>query len=335
MSLLRQCRKAIKEIVFGNTLLPQEFTIGLTEPQAEISLWLHGIGAPRDVTFRQSTACSAPLTLCIAFHPGERPNEAACQHAALKFCERAGKQRVLGEIRLKFSESILFGGSEFALFQVHGSTNHCLPAYRLWAHYFRQAWSHWRRHDPPDIRMSLLEERAANVTFIRPHFLYLVSVGDQKTGNIFPMNLLSDLGSGYFGLALREQRRAAHTVDRVRRVAVSGIPLSRCAVLFQLVDNHKKESIDWTQLPFNTRESMTFGIPVPTFATRVREMQIETACQLGSHRFFIGRMVSDEGPSGGMQACVVHGFYQYWRLNGNKERLLASLTEHSVNRKGF
>lgn len=335
MSILEQCRNAIHEMVFGGTRLPEEFTVGLTEPQAEISLWLHSVGKPRDVTLRHSTACTAPLTLCIAFHPGDLPGPADSQHAVLKFCESDGSRRVLGEIRLKFSELISAGASEFRLFQVRGSTNHCLPRLRLWAHYLLQARSQWRRNDPPDIRMTLLEQRASMVTFIRPHFLRLVSLGDEKDGNIFPMNLMGDLGNGYFGLALREQRRVAHLVERAGRIAVSSIPVSRCPELFQLVDNHKKDSIDWSQLSFKTKESMTFGIPIPGFATRVREMQIERAHKLGSHRFFIARVVSDATHEVGAQACVVHGFYQFWRLQGHKGRLLASVAEDAMNKRGF
>lgn len=333
-SILAQCRNAIKKLAFGDTLLPQEFTIGLTEPQEEVSLWLHGVGLPRDVTQRQSTACTAPLSLCVAFHPSDPPTHTDYQNAVLKFTERDGRQRVLGEIRLRFRESIFVGTSEFVLFHALGSVNHCLPRFRLWAHYLLQAWSQRRRNDDPDIRMTLLEERAASVTFIRPHFLYLGSVGDEKNGNIFPMNLLGDLGNGYFGFALREQRRAAHLVERAGHVAVSGIPLSRCAVLFQLVGNHKKASIDWKQLPFETRDSTTFGIPIPRFASRVREMQIERVHKVGSHRFFIARVVSDQRHEAGLQACVVHGFYQHWRLNGHQASLRASLAQDSINKRG-
>jgi hypothetical protein len=46
MSLTGQCRKAIQKIIFGNSLLPQAFTREVAEPQTEITVWLHGMGAP-------------------------------------------------------------------------------------------------------------------------------------------------------------------------------------------------------------------------------------------------------------------------------------------------
>jgi hypothetical protein len=323
----------LNKILFGSTRLPEEFTIGLQEPQQEVSLVLHGVGAPRDVTLRQSTACTAPLTVCIAFHQGERPGPRDYRRAVLKFCERSGN-RVLGEIRLRFTQSVAIGGAEFALFQVRSSSNFCLPKFRLWAHYALQARAHWKRNDPLDIRMKLLEQRAAMVTFIRPHFLCLVSVGDRRDGNIFPMNLMGDLGNGYWGLALREQRRASHAVKRAGRIAVSSTPISRCAVTFQLVNNHKKDSIDWAQLPFETMESTNFRIPVPSFAARVREMQIEKEIRIGSHTFFIAQVISDERRTDENQACVVHGFYQSYRVKGDPERLSASLAADSCHKNG-
>lgn len=333
MSPSKRWLDALNKIVFGSTRLPEEFTIGLKEPQSEISLFLHGVGAPFDVTLRQSTACTAPLTICIAFHSGESPGPRAYRRAVLKFCERIG-QRVLGEIRLRFTQSVAIGTSEFALFEVRGSSNFCLPKRWLWAHYALQARSNWQRNDPLDIRMKLLEQRAAMVTFVRPHFLCLVSVGDRSNGNVFPMNLMGDLGNGYWGLALREQRRASQVVKRSRRIAVSGIPISRCAVAFQLVNNHKKDSIDWAQLPFETTDSTNFRIPVPSFATRVREMQIEKELRLGSHTFFIAKVASDERRTDENQACVVHGFYESYRVKGNSEGLSEALAADSWNKNG-
>lgn len=79
---------------------------------------------------------------------------------------------------------------------------------------------------------SLLEQRAAAVTFIRPHPLWLVSVGNRSSGNIFTMNLMEHLGNGYFGFALRHLRVAADLAERAGWIAVSGIPLTRCTLAF-------------------------------------------------------------------------------------------------------
>ena len=182
--------------------------------------------------------------------------------------------------------------------------------------------------------MTLLEERAACVTFIRPHFLYLASLGDPSAGNMFPMNLVGELAGGHIGFALREQRAAAHLVERAGRIALSGVPLEQCPFVFRLAVNHRKERIDWDELPFATKPSSTCGIPIPAFATRVRELSVEAVRQIGSHRFFVGKIISDETHRREQQACVIHGFYQHWRLRGQPKELAASVAEDRVHKRG-
>src|ERR1700761_5869520 len=135
MSIIHKIRLVIKRIAFGNTLLPQEFTLGLEDPQTEITVWLHGVGAPRDVTRRHSMVCASPLTICIGFDEGQRPSEKELVRFSLKFCERAGQKRVLGEIGLKPQMAVAETGSEFVLFEPLSSKNYCLPNVRLYTHY--------------------------------------------------------------------------------------------------------------------------------------------------------------------------------------------------------
>ena len=98
MSILHKTRRALKHLIFGETALPEEFTVGIVEPQTEIALWLHGMGAPIDVTSSFSTACSDPFVLCLSFAGGTAPAGKDRDRLSLKFCERSGQKRVLGEI---------------------------------------------------------------------------------------------------------------------------------------------------------------------------------------------------------------------------------------------
>ena len=182
--------------------------------------------------------------------------------------------------------------------------------------------------------MSFLERRAAMVMFICPHPVVLLSLCNESGGNIFPMNILGNLGGGYFALALKESRLAAHLVELAGRVAISNVPFSHTSTAFKLGVNHRKPSISWSELPFQTRLSSTFGIPVPAFAHRVREMKIDAVHRLGSHIFFIARVVSDESSPEPEGLCIVHGFYQGWRLRGRRAELEASLVANQLNRRG-
>jgi flavin reductase (DIM6/NTAB) family NADH-FMN oxidoreductase RutF len=334
MSMVRLCRKAIRRIVFGHTLLPQEFFLGLADPQTEITVWLYGMGMPLDVTTRHSMACAAPFTVCIAFDESQRPNEKNLGNLSLKFCERDGQQ-VLGEIGLKVTAAITVAGLELLLFEARSSTNYCLPKIRLGAHYLLHSYLQSQKVDTSGMKMSFLEKRAAMVMFIRPHPVSLVSLADDAGGNIFPMNIAGDLGNGYFAFALKDSRRAAHLVERTGRIAVSSLPLQQASLAYQLAVNHTKERIEWDQLPFATKMSATFNIPVPVFAQRVREMEIRKIHGIGSHTFFIARIMCDKTFSNELGLSVIHGFYQAWRLKGRGQELQASLADDVFNKRGF
>jgi hypothetical protein len=337
MLLVQQTHKAIRNLLLGDTDLPQEFTIGLDEPQTLTTVWLHGMGAPIDVTQRYTTACCAPLVLGVALDADQIPvsiagKSVAANKLSMQFREQAGKKRLLGEISVSLMESIPFANSQLCLFSVKAVSNSCLPTVRLYAHYLLQAWSEWRRVDTAGMKMSSLEMRAAMITFIRPHPLMLVSINGEDGGNIFPMNLMGDLGHGYVAFALKDSRKAAHLVARAGRLAISNVPLPLCPIAFAMAINHTRKSIDWNHVPFEVRNSSTLNIPVPVLSPRVRELEVEKVFKLGSHNLFLARIINDERLNDSPQVNIIHGFYQYWRLHGDYANMRASIAEDARNK---
>ena len=335
MPMRKQIRWTLEQLVFGGTLLPQEFTIGLAEPQAEIAVWLHGMGEPLDVTRRHSMICAEPFTMGIAFEKNQAAGVTGLRHLSLRFCERSRPDRALGRMSLRPVTTIEVDCLDVVLFEVRGSSNHCLPAPRLGAHYLLHAYSQWRNVDTSGIRMSFLEKHAAMVNFIRPHPVALVSVHGEEGGNLFPMNVMGELGHGYFAFGLKDNRRAAHLVERAGRLALSSVPLPQATIAFQLAANHKKLSIDWDQLPFALKASAEFTIPVPAFAPRVRELAVKKIHRTGSHTLFVAEIVSDQRYSEIPSLHVIHGFYQAWRLKGRKEELRDSIAADASNKRGY
>src|SRR5271170_1677502 len=106
MSTASQGRSAIKKIIFGDTLLPQEFSLGLPDPQTEIEVWLHGIEEPLDVTYRHTMACADPFTICIRIDASPQIHGGKFERLSLKFSERGGQTRVLAEIGLKLIRTL-------------------------------------------------------------------------------------------------------------------------------------------------------------------------------------------------------------------------------------
>lgn len=311
MTVAHSVAVAVRRIFLGKLNQPQQCNIGIPDPQAEVSVWLHGFGAPRDVTFAHSIACAAPFTICTGGEawpcyrtPGKR--------LALQFRVHDDEKRLLAELALRHMATILTNGPALHLFQVERCKNYCLPKGRLWAHYLHLAYLQSR--STSHIRMSACEAHAMIAAFICPRPVVLVSAASGHRSNIFPMNLLGNVGDGYFAFALDNTRLAAPLVADAGIVALSSIPTEHAEVARQLGKNHKQETISWNQLPFPTKPSTAFSIPVPCFASRVIEMQIEATRNLGSHTFFVARVIRDERRSDGAQFFMVHGIYQSWRL---------------------
>src|ERR1700723_1131743 len=115
MSDLHKIRTAIKDRILGETILPEEFATGIPDPQQEISVMLEGLGAPIDVTFRHSTACSDPFLLAIALDQERLPNSQQLRRLSLKFYERANGH-LLGDIGLQWRETVAVSGAGLLLF---------------------------------------------------------------------------------------------------------------------------------------------------------------------------------------------------------------------------
>jgi flavin reductase (DIM6/NTAB) family NADH-FMN oxidoreductase RutF len=334
MSITSRSRKVIKKIVFGGESIPQRVFLGQPSPQAEVSVWLHGMGSPLDVTGRHTMACADPLTLCLAFSENQGPSEKELERLTLKFCEQDGKQRVLGEIGLKFVESISLNGREFFLFKARSAANYCIPKLRLWAHYLLYERAH-KLTNNTEIKPSFLEKRAMEVMFICPRPVSLVSVITDVQGNMFPMNVMGDIDSDYFAFALRDAKMPAHLIEGARRLALSSVPFEQGSFAYKLAVNHNKQSINWYELPFETKKSKNFQIPFPVFAYRVREMEVERIYRLGSHTFFIARVVSDESLSKGIELFAVHGFYEAWRLRKSNGKWSSALADDASIKAGI
>lgn len=305
-------RQAVKRIIFGPSDFPQQCVVGLRDPQSEITVWLHGLGTPRDVTSSHLMACGAPFIIGIGFDGEENTLPIGGSRLSIRFHERGGDQQLLGEIGLQYDSALVVGTQQLCLFRIRNYRNCCLAKPRLWARYLQYARMQQGTHHS-DVPITTREVHAMIVFYICPRPVVLVSVEDGDKRNMFPMNLMGPIGNDYFAFALNSSRAAAPLVESAGRVALSNVPLELASMVRQLGGNHKKPSIDWNQLKFATTPSPTMGIQVPEFALRVREMQVEAARRIGSHTLFVAKTIRDDRLADGLQFFVVHGIYQAWR----------------------
>jgi flavin reductase (DIM6/NTAB) family NADH-FMN oxidoreductase RutF len=256
-----------------------------------------------------------PLTVGVVIDDADAETLHVRARATVKVCERGGQNRLLGEIALRWRETIPVGRHSLALFEVIRSRNHCLPRSQLWRRYLDYAYRQWRaqaRSGEAQIRVAMRDVHAHFVLYICPRPIFLVSVAAGTERNLFPMDLVGPIGNDHFALALHSTA-PAKLLERSRRVALSSVPFEQTSVAYALGKNHNKTKIVWDELPFATTPSPTFGLLVPRFALRVRELEIDSVRRMGSHTVFFARVVGDHPWRDAQQMFQVHGFYEAWR----------------------
>jgi len=338
MSIARQAKECLKDLLLGKVRPAQKFFLGQPGAQNEVAVWLHGTGAPLDVTNRHSLACARPLTICVAFPKGTVLEERELNGLSLRFREKDGARRLLGRVRLKYNDlSMRTTGPVLYFFSVTGARSYCLPLVHLWMFYLQLAYRNWRHPVPKGtITLSFLEMRAMDVLFICPRPIGLASAQENSRGNMFPLNVMGQLDDGYFGFGLKDARSPSHLVERTRRIALSSIPMQHGDLGYKLGPNHsKKNGVEWSELPFATKPSPSFAIPIPGFSLRVREMEVEVERKLGTHIFFLGRVIADQRFSDGVEWYVIHGHYQAWRLKSRPEEIQSSFAEDARVKRGM
>lgn len=307
--MIRAARRLLKDALLGPAGAIQKCHLALRNPQTEVLVWLDGWGDRLNVTGCHFMACGAPLLIGVGFEQPQRLSAISSKPLRLRFYQRTGEPRLLGEIRLEFGSSLRFRDGVLGLFRIAGSKNWSLPGLQVLAHSMLHERAR-RQSKDFDVPITASDARGMAVFYLCPRPIAVVTVGGREGGNLFPMNLMGPLGGDFFAFALNSSRAAAPLVEQARRIVLSSVPLEQAATVAALGKNHRRSSIDWDQLPFPVIRPNHIDALVPSFALNVCEMQVETIHHLGSHTLFVARVVAKESLAEGLQLFVAHGMYE-------------------------
>ena len=304
----------------------------MSDPQREVSTQLHGLGRALDITSRNVIAGFNPLVIGIGLEDDPHVTLPPCSNLSMKFFEAKGENKLLAEIGLQPVDTVPLRTGQLSLFRVRNCKNACTPRLYFFGSFMSRAMgcSCSLKCDGASKRPTALESQGLFAFYICPRPVVLVSVVDGEFGTIFPMDLIGPVGPRSFSLALRSAAAGVSLIERSRCIALASVPPEQAPVAYALGKNHKNNSVDWRQIPFSTTKSAAFGLPVPQFSTRVREMQVAFVRKVGTHTLFVCEVVEDLRYSTGPQLCIVHGFYQSWK---NKQQ--AALRIHSAVEGGM
>lgn len=262
-----------------STRIPCWAPIGLPDGEQLVDVVLRSAGSSIDVNSNHVIVSLVPLTIAVGREGVER--------GELVFLDR-GDGRELGALRLRRARDASGSGTGLSFLEVERGRHSCLPTgLRAWHRFLQARW----RHDP-GFRMSNTAVQHLALFYLCPRPVVLVSVDDGENNNLFPMDLIGNIRDT-FTLALRSTSPSVATLRASRRAALADVPLRLQSTVYELGKHHRLARIDWTGLPFEAARSAEFGLRVPAEAQRVRELLIDRWYEVGSHHFFVCRVVSD------------------------------------------
>jgi flavin reductase (DIM6/NTAB) family NADH-FMN oxidoreductase RutF len=297
--------------------LPQWSAIAVHRPQELIGVQLLAGGVQFEVTANHVIAALKPLTIAIGLDPPLQRAVEGDEGTALRFVDRHTR-RVLGSLHLRRTRVRQTGDVQIGLFDVVHDRQRCLRwPYRPWNRYLQNRAA-LKNDRPGNFSMAPKPLQQIMIFYICPRPVVLVSVDDGRHSNIFPMDLIGPLVPDVFTLALRSSSQSVGTMKSARRAALSDIAASDVKIAHSLGAHHKQMQVDWDSLPFTVEPSLHFSLSVPATALCVREIEIVDHEEIGSHTFFICRIVSVRSARSVREGNQLHhtsGIYERFRID--------------------
>lgn len=303
--------------------LPQMMAVALVDPREPVSVRLLSGGRASDVSGNNVIAALRPLTVAVGLRDELAGAVLPDSQPQLHFSDRESNA-TLGVLDLRHTRSAEIAGVHFAFFEIERGAHRCVPwPIRSWNTWLQNRATRTRK-DPYNFSMEPDAVQQTVIFYTCPRPVVLVSVDDGSHSNVFPMDLIGPVHPDRFTLALRSTSQSIETMKRFRKVAISNIAGSHHQIAYRLGAHHRNVKIDWDALPFRVIRSQMYSLPVPDIALRTRELEILHAEEIGSHTFFVTRVVSDVHRQEAAQFCHTGGIYQSFRRRQRRPFVLAA-----------
>jgi flavin reductase (DIM6/NTAB) family NADH-FMN oxidoreductase RutF len=297
--------------------LPQWSAVALRQPQEAVQVRLSSAGGEFDVTHAAVVAALRPLTLAVGLD--EQSISAIADHSEprLHFVDLESR-RTVGMLCLRHVRNWDTCGAKIGLFEIRHGTQRCVRwPYRPWNRWLQNRAMR-KNTDPNNFFMPPDAVQQQMIFYICPRPVVLVSVDDGHHSNVFPMDLIGSISPDRFTLALRSTSQSIETMKSARRVALSDVAARDYAIAYKLGAHHKNVQVAWDGLPFKIQRSETFSLPYPELALRVREVEILDFDTIGSHTFFVTRIVSEHSAGDDARFFHTSGIYQHFRSRNGR-----------------
>lgn len=128
--------------------------------------------------------------------------------------------------------------------------------------------------------------------FSYPRKVRVISFKEDNYFNIFPMDLVGDMGNGRLVFGLRHTNITLNKIIRAKKLVVAEVPFFAKDGIYTLSHHHSSRPPDEKALPFKVITSELFRFPVPEWAIGYQEIEIEKTIDLGSHCLLWGKSIT-------------------------------------------
>lgn len=221
---------------------------------------------------------------------------------------RAGGSLV-GQMRVDVERTVQLGGCTVTVVRPSRARNLSVPPPRRWWLYALAARRVAADQRPGNLLMSASDLRCLDVFMIEPRPVYLVTVRHGDSFNLFPMNLVSYMGTAGFFLALRSSSPSIPFMKEDGRLVFSSVPAACRDAIYRLGAHHSRPYNGVDDVGFVMTTSPEFGLPTPAEAFRVREFQVVDHVEIGSHVVFMAEQKAISGRGGEPQLGHVSAMF--------------------------
>ena len=311
-SFIKQSRLLKRLFLGASHHLPVWVCTAYADPYQQAIVTLEGLGEPIEVTRNHVVVELLPLLVAMYF-PGHG-HLAALRQAQLRLCitEVQPAERCLGYVSLQADSVLALPEGEIGLFRTTHVSNFCLSPVRLTLHYWHERLKLLVDRDPRNVfKMPPLDLFCLWMLYCIPKPLGFVSYQEDRQANLFPVDYLGCIASGHYLVSISTARPFIPLIKKSRKLAISTLPLDQSEMIKPLSRHHRVASVDWNEVPLSVTPSKQYGIPTPSNAITVREVEVEQVYDLPAHTLFVTKTTHLEQRHAGLHVCLIQRIYHH------------------------
>jgi hypothetical protein len=159
--------------------------------------------------------------------------------------------------------------------------------------FLKRYFLYFRYYRKDGLTLSRFKEFVSSYSY--PRRIRVVSFRKDDYFNIFPMDLLGDIGRRKrYVFGLRHSNVALQMILQTGKLVVTEVPREFKNTVYELGRHHSSSPPSLDGLSFKVIESKNFSFFIPEWVESYKEVTIITTINMGSHMLLWGEIVSEE-----------------------------------------